>query len=564
MAFLNIPKGRSDFEKIRREGFYYVDKTGLIDEILKSSGTQVTLITRPRRFGKTLGMSTLECFLDIQKDSKSLFEGLNISKQKDLCDKWMNQWPVMSLSLKAVEGNDFSTAYMQLIYEVGSLYKKHEYLMKSSALTEEEKKLFWNIKERQAGKIEVMRSLQILSELLNRHYNKSVILLIDEYDVPMARATSNGYYKEMLEIMKGFMQALKDNPYLQLAVVTGCLKIAKESIFTGTNNFVSNTITSSRLNEYFGFVQSEVDRILEDADIKDKNNVMKEWYDGYHFGNVDVYCPWDVMCYVDDLQNDPNAKPDEYWKDTSDNAIIRSFIDYAGTSITKKMETLMSGGYIAQRVDENLTYDYLHSSEENLWSMMYLTGYLTQAADCEIDEALPDNTIALKIPNLEIKQIFETEVFKWFEDNSKKWNRAELFSAVWCGDCDKITKEISALLRRTISYHDYGEDFYHAFLSGIFAGAGYQVDSNKEHGEGRSDVVVCDTVNGHIAIFKAKRAITAGNLESECDKALQQIDERMYAKDFEDEYEPDHIHCYGIAFYKKRCMVKVNSPATCS
>ena len=471
MAFLNIPKGRSDFEKIRREGFYYVDKTGLIDEILKSSGTQVTLITRPRRFGKTLGMSTLECFLDIQKDSKSLFEGLNISKQKDLCDKWMNQWPVMSLSLKAVEGNDFSTAYMQLIYEVGSLYKKHEYLMKSSALTEEEKKLFWNIKERQAGKIEVMRSLQILSELLSRHYNKSVILLIDEYDVPMARATSNGYYKEMLEIMKGFMQALKDNPYLQLAVVTGCLKIAKESIFTGTNNFVSNTITSSRLNEYFGFVQSEVDRILEDADIKDKNNVMKEWYDGYHFGNVDVYCPWDVMCYVDDLQNDPNAKPDEYWKDTSDNAIIRSFIDYAGTSITKKMETLMSGGYIAQRVDENLTYDYLHSSEENLWSMMYLTGYLTQAADCEIDEALPDNTIALKIPNLEIKQIFETEVFKWFEDNSKKWNRAELFSAVWCGDCDKITKEISALLRRTISYHDYGEDFYHAFLSGIFAGA---------------------------------------------------------------------------------------------
>ena len=564
MAFLNIPKGRSDFEKIRRDGFYYVDKTGLIDEILKSSGTQVTLITRPRRFGKTLGMSTLECFLDIQKDSKSLFEGLNISKQKDLCDKWMNQWPVMSLSLKAVEGNDLSTAYMQLIYEVGSLYKKHEYLMKSSALTEEEKKLFWNIKERQAGKIEVMRSLQILSELLNRHYNKSVILLIDEYDVPMARATSNGYYKEMLEIMKGFLQALKDNPYLQLAVVTGCLKIAKESIFTGTNNFVSNTITSSRLNEYFGFVQSEVDRILEDADIKDKNNVMKEWYDGYHFGNVDVYCPWDVMCYVDDLQNDPNAKPDEYWKDTSDNAIIRSFIDYAGTSITKKMETLMSGGYIAQRVDENLTYDYLHSSEENLWSMMYLTGYLTQAADCEIDEALPDNTIALKIPNLEIKQIFETEVFKWFEDNSKKWNRAELFSAVWCGDCDKITKEISALLRRTISYHDYGEDFYHAFLSGIFAGAGYQVDSNKEHGEGRSDVVVCDTVNGHIAIFKAKRAITAGNLESECDKALQQIDERMYAKDFEDEYEPDHIHCYGIAFYKKRCMVKVNSPATCS
>lgn len=556
MAFLNIPKGRSDFETIRREGFYYVDKTGLIGEILKSSGTQVTLITRPRRFGKTLGMSTLECFLDIQKDSQSLFDGLEISKHRNICDEWMNKWPVMSLSLKAVEGNDFSTAYMQLVYEVGELYKKHEYLMESSALNEEEKKLYWNIRYQHAGKIEVMRSLYILSEFLSRHYNKNVIILIDEYDVPMARATSNGYYKEMLEIMKGFMQALKDNSYLKLAVVTGCLKIAKESIFTGTNNFVSNTITSSRLNEYYGFVQSEVDRILEDADINGKEEIMKKWYDGYHFGNVDVYCPWDVMCYVDDLQNNPDAKPDEYWKDTSDNAIIRSFIDYAGVSITKKMETLMSGGYILQRVDENLTYDYLHSSEENLWSMMYLTGYLTQVRDCDIDEKLTDNTIALKIPNLEIKQIFETEVFKWFEDNSKKWNKKELFLAVWSGDCDKITKEVSTLLRRTISYHDYGEDFYHAFLSGIFAGAGYQVDSNKEHGECRSDIIVCDTINGHVAIFEAKRAAALDNLESECDKALKQIDERMYARDFEDAYDSEHIHCYGIAFYKKRCLVK--------
>ena len=316
MAFLNIPKGRSDFETIRREGFYYVDKTGFIYEILKSSGTQVTLITRPRRFGKTLGMSTLECFLDIQRDSRALFDGLEISKQRDICNEWMNQWPVMSLSLKAVEGNDFSTAYMQLVYEVGELYKKHEYLLESSILNAEEKKKFADIRYGRAGKIEVMRSIQILSELLSRYYKKNVILLIDEYDVPMARATSNGYYKEMLEIMKGFMQALKDNQCIKLAVITGCLKIAKESIFTGTNNFVSNTITSSRLNEYYGFVQDEVNKILEDAGIKGKEDVMKKWYDGYHFGDVDVYCPWDVMCYVDDLQSNPNAKPDEYWKDT--------------------------------------------------------------------------------------------------------------------------------------------------------------------------------------------------------------------------------------------------------
>ena len=274
------------------------------------------------------------------------------------------------------------------------------------------------------------------------------------------------------------------------------------------------------------------------------------------FGDADVYCPWDVMCYIDDLQKNSNAEPDEYWKDTSDNAIIRSFIDYAGTSITKKMETLMSGGYIVQRVDENLTYDYLHSSEENLWSMMYLTGYLTRVRDGEINEALPDNMVALKIPNLEIKQIFETEVAEWFEESASKWNKNALFEAVWRGDCEKITREVSTLLRRTISYHDYGEDFYHAFLSGIFAGAGYQVDSNKEHGEGRSDVVVCDTINGRVAIFEAKRAMTLGDLESACDKALQQIDQRMYAKDFEDEYDSDHIHCYGIAFYKKRCFVK--------
>ena len=556
MAFLNIPKGRSDFETIRREGFYYVDKTGLIGEILKSSGTQVTLITRPRRFGKTLGMSTLECFLDIQKDSKSLFEGLEISKQKDICSEWMNQWPVMSLSLKAVEGNDFSTAYEQFTYEIGRLFKKHEYLTEGSTLNAEEKKKFEDIRYGRAGKIEVMRSLQTLSEFLNRYYNKSVILLIDEYDVPMAGATSNGYYKEMLEIMKGFMQALKDNQCIKLAVVTGCLKIAKESIFTGTNNFVSNTITSSRLNEYYGFVQDEVDKILEDAGIKGKEEVMRKWYDGYHFGDVDVYCPWDVMCYVDDLQKDLNKKPEEYWKDTSGNAIIRSFIDYAGASITKKLETLMNGGYIVQRVDENLTYDYLHSSEENLWSMMYLTGYLTRVRKCEIDEVLPDNMVALKIPNLEIKQIFETEVTDWFNESAPKWNRNALFEAVWHGDCDKITKEVSTLLRRTISYHDYGEDFYHAFLSGIFAGAGYRVDSNKERGEGRSDVVVCDTIKGHVAIFEAKRAMILDDLESECEKALRQIDDRMYAKDFEDEYDSDHIHCYGIAFYKKRCLVK--------
>ena len=554
MKNIDIPVGISNFAEIRKNKYYYIDKTGLIEELLKTTATKVTLIIRPRCFGKTLGMSMLENFFDIRKDSKLLFEGLEIADKQALCEAWMNQYPVIFLSLKSVDGNDFSTAYSQLAYEIGALYKEHDYLLESPVLGEEEKKLFWQIKERKTGKIEVMRSLQILSQLLNKHYKKEVILLIDEYDVPIAKATSNGYYKEMLEIMKGLMQALKDNPLLRFAVITGCLKIAKESIFTGTNNFVSDTITDTRLNEYFGFVQSEVDQILKDADFTDKADLVKKWYDGYRFGDFDVYCPWDVMCYLQDLVYKPEAKPASYWRNTSDNSIIRSFIDYAGSSITNKLETLMDGGYIIQKINENLTYDYLHSSEDNLWSMLYLTGYLTQKKGIEYQSELPEGTFALTIPNEEIRYIFETTISKWFDESAKKWNREALFDAVWSGDSESITREMSTLLRRTISYHDYREDFYHAFLSGIFTGAGYQVQSNKEHGEGRSDIVVCDSLNGRVAIFEAKRITLLKDLETECDKALRQIDERMYAKDFEDAY--DQVLCYGIAFFKKRCMVK--------
>ena len=554
MKNIDIPVGISNFAEIRKNKYYYIDKTGLIEELLKTTATKVTLITRPRRFGKTLGMSMLENFFDIRKDSKLLFDGLEIADKQALCEKWMNQYPVMFLSLKSVDGNDFLTAYSQLAYEIGALYKEHDYLLESPVLGEEEKKLFWQIKERKTGKIEVMRSLQILSQLLNKHYKKEVILLIDEYDVPIAKATSNGYYKEMLEIMKGLMQALKDNLSLRFAVITGCLKIAKESIFTGTNNFVSDTITDTRLNEYFGFVQSEVDQILKDAGFTDKADLVKKWYDGYRFGDFDVYCPWDVMCYLRDLVYKPEAKPASYWRNTSDNSIIRSFIDYAGSSITNKLENMMDGGYIIQKIYENLTYDYLHSSEDNLWSMLYLTGYLTQKKGIEYRGELPEGTVALTIPNEEIRYIFETTISKWFDESAKKWNREALFDAVWSGDSESITREMSTLLRRTISYHDYREDFYHAFLSGIFTGAGYQVQSNKEHGEGRSDIVVCDSLNGRVAIFEAKRTKVLKDLETECDKALRQIDERMYAKDFEDAY--DQVLCYGIAFFKKRCMVK--------
>lgn len=554
MKLLSIPVGVSDFEEIRRNGYYYVDKSGLIGELLSTTGTKVTLITRPRRFGKTLGMSMLESFFDIRKDNKALFEELEIAKRHELCMEWMNQWPTVFVSFRQVDGLNFNSAYDMLTLVISELYKKHLYLLDSDKLDSFDKEIVKQLIQGTASAKDMKGSLMLLTRLMYQQYGKPVILLIDEYDVPVAKANRNGYYEEMLDVMKGLMQALKDNQALCFAVITGCLKIAKESIFTGTNNFISDTITDSRLNEYFGFVQSEVDQILKDADVLDKAESIREWYDGYHFGDFDVYCPWDVMNYLLELQRNPKAKPVSYWKNTSDNAVIRSFIDYAGSNITGKLETLLAGGTIVQHVDENLTYDYLHSSEENLWSMLYLTGYLTKAREEDYNGKLADGTVALMIPNAEIKEIFETTVVKWFDDSTKKCDRSTLFHAVWNGDSENLTKEMNVLLRRTISYHDYKEDFYHAFLAGIFTGAGYMVDSNKEHGEGRSDVVVYDPINSRVAVFEAKYTKSLDKLESECDAALQQIDDRMYAKEYEDDY--DQILCYGISFFKKRCMVK--------
>ena len=554
MRTLNIPVGVSNFEEIRKNGYYYIDKSGLIGELLSRTGTKVTLITRPRRFGKTLGMSMLENFFDIRKDSRALFEGLEIARDQALCDAWMNQYPTIFVSFRQVDGLDFTGAYDMLTWVISELYKKHRYLLDSDGIGTSDKEIAKQLEWGQASLKDTKGSLLLLTRMMQQHYGKPVILLIDEYDVPVAKANSNGYYAEMLDVMKGLLQALKDNQALQFAVVTGCLKIAKESIFTGTNNFVSDTITNSRLNEYFGFVQSEVDQLLKDAGVTEQADSIRRWYDGYHFGDFDVYCPWDVMNYMLELQRDPKAKPISYWKNTSDNAIIRSFIDYAGSTITNKLEILMAGGCIVQRVDENLTYDYLHASEDNLWSTLYLTGYLTRAREADYKGEVPDGMVALMIPNAEIREIFETTVIRWFDDSTKKWNRSVLFDAVWRGDSEGITKEMNALLRRTISYHDYREDFYHAFLAGIFTGAGYMVDSNKEHGEGRSDVVVYDPVNARVAIFEAKYTKTLENLERECDMALQQIDDRMYAAEYEDDY--DQILCYGISFFRKRCLVK--------
>ena len=555
MNDLKIPVGVSDFAKIRNYKYYYVDKTGLIEDLLEKETAKVTLITRPRRFGKTMGMSMLDNFFDIRKDSKAIFEGLEISQNTELCSQWMNQWPVLFLSFKEVDGTVFDHAFNLLKFTLAQFCDDHAYLTESEKVTEEQKKIFRRLNDQTASLTDVQGALLVLMKMMRAYYGKPVILLLDEYDVPIAKASANGYYTEMLEVIRGMMStALKDNDALRFAVITGCLSIAKESIFTGTNNFVSDTISSSHLNESFGFTQADIDQILKDADCLEHAADIKNWYDGYHFGDLDVYCPWDVMNYLRDLQRNPKAKPASYWKNTSDNSIIRSFIDYRGAKISQKLETLLSGGYILQKVEEDLTYDYLHSSEENLWSILYLTGYLTRVREEDLPAPLPEDASALIIPNAEVREIFETTIQKWFDESAQTWNLTALFDAMWSGNAETLTAEINKLLYKTISYHDYKEDFYHAFLTGILAGSGCAVKSNREHGEGRSDIVIYHPDRPQVILFEAKYAKTLGGLQKSCAEALQQIEDRQYAKEFEEDY--DSVLCYGIAFYKKRCLVQ--------
>lgn len=553
MGKIKIPVGRSGFADIRTNGYYFIDKSALIEELLKTDAAQVTLITRPRRFGKTLMMSMLSEFFDIQKDSAALFKGLKVFDNRELCDKWMNQYPTLFLSFRSVEGLNFDKAYSKLEAVVAQCYTEQIDLLNSDRVNAYEKAFFDRIASKRASREEIENSLFLLTKLMRAHYGRPVILLIDEYDVPLAKANDKGYYTEMLDVIRGIVQAVKDNDSLKFAIITGCLRIAKESIFTGTNNLIADTISDTRLNEYFGFTQREVDKLLQDTDLEVHAGEMKEWYDGYRFGNCNVYCPWDVMNYVQDLMLDSKAKPAGYWKNSSDNAVIRSFIDYSGDAITKKMEVLLSGGYIIQRVKDDLTYDYLHSSEENLWSVLYLTGYLTQMEETEAGKEIPKDSMALVIPNLEVKEIFESAIKTWFEDSSRTWDRKALFAAVWNENAEELTREMTKLLRKTISYHDYREDFYHAFLAGIFAGAGYNVESNREHGEGRSDIIVQDYAGDRMAVFEVKYSRKQEELVRDCEEAIAQIDARNYAEEFKDDYA--RVICYGISFFKKRCLV---------
>ena len=555
---LNIPVGISNFEEIRQRGYYYIDKTALIRELLKTTGTKVTLITRPRRFGKTLGMSMLESFFDIRKESAALFKGMNIMKSDELCREWMNQYPTLFLTFKNIDGLTFANAYGQLKFEISELYKQHSYLLKSDKISEEDKELFRILSGRTADEIEIQRSLQFLMKLMMLHYQKGVILLLDEYDVPLAKASNHGYYDQMLEVMKLMLNtALKDNPALQFAVLTGCLRISKESIFTGVNNFTTDTISDNRYNEFFGFTEGEVKALLNTCEHMEQLETIREWYDGYRFGNLEIYCPWDVLNYVMKLLTEDLKKPENFWEHTSDNAIIGSFLERTDFDVTEKFEALLNGGYIKEVITENLTYDFLTSSEENLWSLLYLTGYLTKVGEKELDEQdyLEQKQTALKIPNAEVKDIFRKSVVEWFYKKTAKSDRSTLFKALWDGEAEKLTDLLSDLLFDTISYHDYAESFYHAFLVGLLSSSGYIVESNYENGLGRSDVVLKDRARRCAIMIETKIVNSEEKMSQACSRALEQIEEMQYAKRIERSGFRSVIR-YGVAFYKKECLVK--------
>ncbi len=556
MNTINIPVGTSNFAEIRRKGSYFIDKSSLIEQLLKTQSTKVTLITRPRRFGKTLGMSMLSEFFDIQKNSLALFEGLSVMRNEELCRQWMNQYPTLFLSFRSVDGLNFSGAYAQLASVIAELYKKHIYLTESERIQPLDKEQFHRTAAEKADLKGIKNSLLKLTQLMELHYQKSVILIIDEYDVPLAKASEKGYYREMQDAIKGVMQVIKDNNSLEFAVITGCLQIAKESIFTGTNNFVSDTISDTQLNECFGFTQDEVNRLLADTGLAPYAEEVREWYDGYHFGDFDVYCPWDVMNHVQNLLLNPDSKPKNFWENTSDNSIIRTFLKRTDFDINDKFETLLAGKHIVEHVEENLTYDVLESSEENLWSLLYLTGYLTRLRPDEISglQLLPGQ-YALKVPNKEVLGIFKKSVKAWLMETTAQKDRNELFAALWDENAQRLTELISDLLFDTISYHDYAESFYHAFLTGLFSNAGYRVESNYENGLGRSDLVVKDRRNRRAVVLEAKRTYYEDQMENACEEALSQIREKQYAEKVErDGYKK--AGRLGIAFFQKKCLVK--------
>ncbi|MGN8906486.1 AAA family ATPase [Bacillota bacterium HCP28S3_F12] len=560
---LKLPVGIENFEEIRHDGFYYADKTGLIEQLLNQWG-KVNLFTRPRRFGKTLNMSMLRYFFEIGTDP-ALFDGLYISQNKKLCEEYLGKFPVVFLSLKNVNGLTYERAVYRLTELVGMEAERFSFLSQSAKLAENEKDRYRALTALKDGRFTMsedvlISSLQVLSQLLYRHFGKKVIVLIDEYDVPLDKAFQHGYYRQMAALIRGlFGQVLKTNDSLQFAVLTGCLRVSKESIFTGLNNFKVLSITDARFDEQFGFTEEEVRKLLAFYHLESHLSEIKNWYDGYRFGNADIFCPWDVIGHVDRLMEDPEAEPQPYWINTSGNDLVKRFIDKADKTTRDEIERLMTGGTIEKEIRMELTYEEIDRSIDNLWSVLFTTGYLTL-------EGEPEHGICrLRIPNEEVREVFRYQIRELFRESVMK-NTAELeifWRAFSDGEGKVIEEQLNRLLGNSISVFDTRgdrrerENSYHTFLLGMLVGnAAWGVKSNRETGEGFADLLV-ETENPDAGIIiELKSVDRLSELDEACRQAIAQIHERRYDRTLRDEGRDD-ILAYGIAFYKKRCRVAV-------
>ena len=555
-----LPVGIENFEKIRRDGFYYVDKTDLIKELLENWG-EVNLFTRPRRFGKTLNMSMFQCFFEIGCD-KSLFDGLRIAEESMLCETYMGKFPVISISLKGIDAADYETARNLMVKVVNEEARRFQFLTESSRLTDTDKMLFGQLLQKEMDDETLFCSLRELTELLRKHYEKQVIVLIDEYDVPLAKANELGYYDEMVRLIRGiFGSALKTNHNLYFAVLTGCLRVAKESIFTGVNNFNTFTITDVDFDEYFGFTDAEVKEMLEEYQLGSSYEDVREWYDGYRFGNVDVYCPWDVICYVNKRRTDPALQPQNYWLNTSGNEVVRHFIEALGDGVTKtEMERLIGGEIVQKEIHEEMTYHDLYADMGNVWSVLFMTGYLTQRGRAD------GNLYNLVIPNREIRNIFTEQIMKMFQEQAEQDGETlgRFCDALEQGNAEEVERCFTGYMRKTVSIRDTfvrkatKENFYHGMLIGLLGfKEGWTVMSNREVGDGFSDIqILIDDAETGIVI-EVKYAQN-GDLEAECQKALTQ----MRALHYEDGMRNagmQKVFKYGIACWKKTCKVVVES-----
>ena len=558
-----LPVGIDGFEKIRKAGFYYVDKSKLIEQLLQNWG-EVNLFTRPRRFGKTLNMSMLKSFFEIGTDT-TLFNGLYILNNNDLCEKYMGKYPVIFLSLKDVAGLTYAEAEDALVQLIGSEAGRFHFLTNSSALSDAEKEQYRGFTIIQNGKYRMdkgllISALRILSQLLYRHYGQKVIILIDEYDVPLDKAFQHGYYQEMVSLIRGmFGQALKTNSFLQFAVLTGCLRISKESIFTGLNNFKVYSAADARYDEAFGFTDEEVKKILADYQLQEHYAEVKEWYDGYHFGNADFFCPWDVINYVDDLKSDPAAFPKTYWINSSGNDLVKRFIDKADITTKDEIEQLIAGEPVEKRIRLDLTYDEIDNSIDNMWSVLFTTGYLTQISNDAYSR------YKLAIPNKEIREVFVLQIREWFAGvvANNTASTKEINQGFLEGRAEAIQRELTMFLGETISIMDTNarsgekENFYHGILLGILKSyPDWAVKSNRESGDGFPDILLKPKNPDAGIIIELKYAHTMNDLEKACERALGQIRDRRYDEALREDGRDD-VLAYGIAFYKKRCKVVV-------